>query len=138
MGRVSKKELAAKPLRYFPHDADALQDEKCQRLVARYGAAGYGRWWMLCERLASCEGHAIPCGDPESDKILANWLMFDTVGELQEFMQFLLCTGLAQKLHGKNGNSPWLTHSLRMDKQAEKIGNLRVTAQNARVKRGKK
>lgn len=135
MGRVSKKELTAAPLRYFPHDADALQDEKCQRLVHRYGAAGYGRFWMLCERLAAVDGHAIPYGDDDSNAILAKWLLFDDVGECVEFVEFLLRATLCTKFAPKNKNSPWLISSNRMDKQAEKIGNMRANAQKARRKR---
>lgn len=136
MPRPSRKELAAAPLRYFPHDADALQDEKCQRLVTAYGPAGYGRFWMLCERLASCEGHGIPYGDEISNRVLCNWLMFDDVAELVEFMEFIRGTGLALFLHGNEQNSPWLIRSNRMDKQAEKIGNLRATVAKNRAKRG--
>ena len=136
MPRQSKKDLAAKPLRYFPHDSDAAQDEKCQRLLYKYGPAGYGRFWLLCERLASCEGHVIPYGTDDADALLSKWLLFDDVAECREFIEYLRCTGLALFLHENDQNSPWLIRSNRMDKQAEKIGNLRATMAKNRAKRG--
>ena len=136
MPRPSRKELTAAPLRYFPHDSDALQDEKCQRLVYRYGPAGYGRFWMLCERLAAVDGHAIPYGDEDSNAILASWLLFDDVGECVEFIEFLLRATLCTKFAPENKNSPWLIRSNRMDKQAQKIGNLRAVAAKNRAKKG--
>ena len=135
MPRVSKKELAARPLRYFSHDSDALQDEKCQRLVARYGPAGYGRFWMLCERLASCDGHGIPYGDPESDEILARWLLFNDVAEMREFIEFVRNTQLCTKVPQKNKSYQWLIRSKRMDNTAAMMGNKRAASIKAAGKR---
>ena len=36
---------------YFPHDSNARNDEKLIRLRMRHGAAGYGVYFMLIERL---------------------------------------------------------------------------------------
>lgn len=137
MPRPSKKDLAAKPLRYFSHDADASQDEKCQRLLFKFGPAGYGRWWLLCERLARVDGHAIPYGDDEADKLLSNWLLFDDVAECREFVEFLLRATLCTKVPQKLGNSPWLIRSNRMDKNAETTGKLRANAKKAQDARRK-
>lgn len=44
--------MAKKDLRsYFSHDADARNDEKIIRLRMRHGAAGYGVFFMILERL---------------------------------------------------------------------------------------
>ena len=48
--------LALEPMRYFSHDSDAREDMKCRYLRSRYGMAGYGRWWVLCEMLAQQRG----------------------------------------------------------------------------------
>ena len=39
------------PRNYFSHDADARNDEKIIRLRMRHGAAGYGTYFMILERL---------------------------------------------------------------------------------------
>ena len=49
-------ELAQDRLAYFPHDSNASNDIKCQRLIRRLGWSGYGRWWRVCELLASNKG----------------------------------------------------------------------------------
>ena len=34
---------AQDPMAWFQHDSNASQDQKCQRLLFRYGNAGYAR-----------------------------------------------------------------------------------------------
>lgn len=36
---------------YFPHDANAQNDEKCLEIIAIYGMAGYGLYWAIIERM---------------------------------------------------------------------------------------
>lgn len=36
---------------YFPHDYDAMQDEKIKRMLRRHGMAGYGLFWAIIELL---------------------------------------------------------------------------------------
>ena len=43
--------MATKVTGWFPHDIDADDDIKMQRLIQVYGAEGYGRWWKLVEIL---------------------------------------------------------------------------------------
>jgi hypothetical protein len=48
----------ARPLKqgldYFPHDTDALNDKKIQRLIGEYGLTGYGFYFALLEDIYSC------------------------------------------------------------------------------------
>ena len=44
---MAKKDLKS----YFPHDANARNDEKIIRLRMKHGAAGYGVYFMILERL---------------------------------------------------------------------------------------
>ena len=37
---------------WFKHDVDAVYDPKVRKLIRRYGAEGYGRYWALLEALA--------------------------------------------------------------------------------------
>lgn len=34
---------------YFPHDANARNDEKCLFIISRYGLQGYGLYWCFIE-----------------------------------------------------------------------------------------
>ena len=112
-------ELAAKPLRYFPHDADASSDPKCKRLIRRFGVAGYGRWWLLCEALASEQGHGIPFETENDAENLAAILDVDSASDAMEFVSFLESVGLLTCSDG-------VLRSKRMDDNAETFGRRRV------------
>lgn len=45
------------PSNYFPHHVDARSDEKVVRVRMKHGAAGYGVYFMLLERLAANPKH---------------------------------------------------------------------------------
>ncbi len=112
-------ELAAKPLRYFPHDADASGDPKCKRLIRRYGVAGYGRLWLLCEALASEQGHGIPLKTDNDAENLAAIIDSESASDAAEFVSFLEEVGLVSCLDG-------VLRSRRMDENAEAFGRRRV------------
>ena len=112
-------ELAAKPLRYFPHDADASGDPKCKRLIRRCGVAGYGRWWLLCEALASEQGHGIPLETDNDAENLAAIIDSESASDAAEFVSFLEEVGLVSCLDG-------VLRSRRMDENAEAFGRRRV------------
>lgn len=67
---------AMEPMAFFPHDATASQDVKCQRLLRRRGWDGYGRWWRLCEYLAATKGHKFSFETEEDVLIMADVLGF--------------------------------------------------------------
>lgn len=98
--------LSDEPMAFFPHDADAANDMKCRKLIRRCGFEGYGRWWRLCELLASTSGHAIPVDTTEDLEILAEVLRFDSGGfgdelvaaeECRFFIETLLEIGLLKR-----------------------------------------
>jgi len=45
---------------YFPHDYNPLDDPAMVLLVDEYGAAGYGIFWRIIERLHKEESHRLP------------------------------------------------------------------------------
>lgn len=49
-----------KDSRWFPHDADALDDPKIMLLVMQLGMEGYGLYWMLIESLLKQNGYMLP------------------------------------------------------------------------------
>lgn len=87
---------AAKPMDWFKHDASAYSDIKCRRLLRRLGMAGYGRWWRLCEIMASTNGHKPSIETEEDAEILAEELQLDSVHELMEYLRVLVDVGLIQ------------------------------------------
>lgn len=101
----SVDDFAAEPMMYFSHDSNAAADIKCQRLIKRMGYAGYGRWWRLCEHMASVKGHSIPFVTDEDKLILGDILGFDagnfdefiTIDETTGFIDGLLNIGLLTK-----------------------------------------
>lgn len=81
------------PMLYFPHDADSAMDIKCRRLIRRLGYEGYGRWWRLCELMASTTGHCVPFATDEDREILCDDLCCDE-GALDELVHTLVDVGL--------------------------------------------
>jgi hypothetical protein len=81
------------PMLFFPHDADSATDERCRRLILRLGYDGYGRWWRLCEMMASTPGHAVPCATEEDRMMLCDELRCDD-GELSALLGALADFGL--------------------------------------------
>ena len=78
--------LALKPMRYFSHDSDANRDIKCRRLIARQGVEGYGRWWLLCEALASTDNNRFDWGREDDRWILTDEIMYSDQSEAQAFL----------------------------------------------------
>lgn len=90
--------LAQEPMRFFPHDANAFQDVKCQRLVHRRGFEGYGRWWRLCEYMAATKGHRIAFETEEDALILAGVLGFGSAGAFDEYVAIDGCKSFVAEL----------------------------------------
>lgn len=96
MGGVSKTAVeaeAARPMKYFSHDADAAEDMKTRKLLRRYGFEGYGRWWRLCEFLASEHGHRLDLEDADTAEIVADTLLME-VPDMVEFVLWCVNVGL--------------------------------------------
>ena len=106
-----------KPLEYFAHDSNAASDPKCRRLIRECGVAGYGRFWLLCEALASEPSHSLAVETNNDMENVAVTLDLDSVEEVAEFLRVLVRLGLVVVEDGA-------LSSHRMDRNAE-----RVTAQ---------
>ena len=75
-------------LPYFSHDNDASQHPKMRALIAKYGYAGYGRFWVLNERIARSPDAFIDISRKVNKLDLAKELDLDE-NELKEFLDFL-------------------------------------------------
>ena len=59
---------STKPLAFFRHDANSAEDRKIKFLLKRHGMEGYGRWWRLCEILASEQDQQLEMQTEEDEK----------------------------------------------------------------------
>lgn len=82
-----------KPLRYFSHDTDASNDEKCKRLLIVGGVEAYGRWWLLCELLGKTVAHIAPFTDALDKAYVAGELRC-SVEEAEDFCETCARIGL--------------------------------------------
>ncbi len=91
------KSKAMEPMAWFQHDSNAAQDQKCQRLLYRYGNAGYGAFWRLCEVLANTTSHSLPVETDEDWLILAQQIgmrrmePFGDAASIEECKDFVDC-----------------------------------------------
>jgi hypothetical protein len=75
-------------LPYFTHDNNASQHPKMKALITEYGFEGYGRFWILNEKIARNEGAYIDISRKLYKLDLANELRVDSEG-LDKFLAFL-------------------------------------------------
>lgn len=92
------EKLAQEPMGFFPHDSNAAQDVKCQRLIHRRGWDGYGRWWRLCEYLAATKGHRLAFETEEDALILASVLGFGQGGAFDDYVAIEDCKSFVLEL----------------------------------------
>ncbi len=60
-----------KGLDYFPHDTDAVNDEKIEALRALYGNDGYAFYFILLERIYRTENVELDIKTEQMKRILA-------------------------------------------------------------------
>lgn len=70
---------------YFPHDTDALSDEKVEALRVLYGNDGYAFFFILLERIYRMPNGELDVSDAETRQVLANKVSVD----LQKFEQMI-------------------------------------------------
>ena len=75
-------------LPYFSHDNDSFSHPKMQALVAEYGMAGYGMFWVLNESIAQSEEVCLNISRKVNKLCLANKLLIKPA-ELDHFLGFL-------------------------------------------------
>ncbi|MDY4534165.1 MAG: DUF4373 domain-containing protein [Tractidigestivibacter sp.] len=119
------------PMLFFPHDADSASDVKCRRLILRLGYEGYGRWWRLCELMASATGHAVPCATEEDRMLLCDELRCDEDG-LSALLDALADLGLVPGDVLAEGHIA----SERMTKNALYFGRRKVNGRKGGVRQG--
>ncbi len=75
---------------YFQHDYNAKDDPKILELRAKYGAGGYGAYWMLLESMASEENGHLNRGAIGGLSVA----YAIPIGELSEIIEFCVQIGL--------------------------------------------
>lgn len=76
-------------LDYFPHDTDAVNDEKLEALRALHGNDGYAFYFILLERIYRSPNMEIDISDAETIQILARKISV-TIEKFQEMMKTAL------------------------------------------------
>lgn len=71
---------------YFPHDTDALNDEKIETLMMLYGSKGYAFYFILLERIYRNHNFEIDISDTETRLILSRKIAIT----IQEFDEILI------------------------------------------------
>ena len=87
---------STKPLAFFRHDANSAEDRKIKFLLKRHGMEGYGRWWRLCEILASEPDQQLEMQTEEDAEMLADDLMLGGAAEALDFLRDLKSLGLLE------------------------------------------
>lgn len=113
------EEAASRPLEWFRHDVNAANDMKLELFIDEFGMAGYGRWWRLCELLASETGHKLRIEDERVLRIVARKLNLNAK-DCWSLIEILAEIGLV-KMPGDG-----FIYSERMNRQAEQVGRNRV------------
>lgn len=72
MGRPLKQGLD-----YFPHDTDAVNDEKIEAMRALYGAEGYAFYFIALERIYRTDNGRLDVGSKEKRALLASKIGVD-------------------------------------------------------------
>ena len=130
---------AQDPMAWFQHDSNAAQDQKCQRLLFRYGNAGYGAFWRLCEILANTTTHSLPVETDEDWLILAEQIgmrkagAFDEISSVDDCKDFISCLleiGLLTRDGKARGCRKTLFISACKGRTEPKAGDLARTSQS--------
>jgi hypothetical protein len=93
-----------KDSRWFPHDANALDDPKIMLLVMQLGMEGYGLYWMLIEHLMKQPGYMLPTSmiEPLSRRFQVSKEKLETIvmkyGLFEEFEEYFLSPSLQRRM----------------------------------------
>lgn len=120
---------------WFKHDVDAVYDPKVRKLIRRYGAEGYGRYWALLEALAK-DADGLEVASEEDWSTVAEYCLFDfdQIVETQEFVTFLAKIGLLSTVSLRCGK----LLSERMSKQVRRAERTSAKRAEAGRKGGSK
>jgi hypothetical protein len=89
---------------YFKHDSNARHDPKIRSMMKKYGAAGYGWYWILIENLREATGYRL-----KSDPITLDCLADDmrcSVKDAQDFIDYLCSNDLKLLTKTENDGGP--------------------------------
>ena len=109
---------------YFSHDAGARHDPKVSAMRAKYGAEGYGRYWILVEMMREQADYRLCCNKPYTWSAYAQQMGCDAE-QAQEFVEDCIAT---YELFASDGESFWSESLLR---RMEKLDEIRKKRQRA-------
>lgn len=86
---------------WFPHDKNALTDDKVQALISACGPTGYGVYWAVVERLYSLDNHKLTKRDIP---YLCRLLNIDETA-MRQVLDTISTVGLLNRNNGKTWTS---------------------------------
>ena len=79
---------------------DNHADDKLMILIARYGAEGYGLYWMILELLCKKDLHKI-IDNEDTAEILSSQSKINDMQKVRELIDFMVCKDILQKMDDK-------------------------------------
>jgi hypothetical protein len=62
---------------FFPHEANVLNNFSLRSMFRKYGATGYGMWWLLVESLSRAAQYRIDIANDENIEDLCDYMRCD-------------------------------------------------------------
>ena len=85
---------------YFSHDANAHEDPRIISLMVKFGAEGYGWWWILVEVMMQ-QGYELDMNDPTMKPMLFRLCFAKDEEKFDEFLEYCLELKLLKDDDGK-------------------------------------
>lgn len=89
---------------YFKHDANARRDPKIRSMMRKYGAAGYGWYWIIIENLRESTGYRLRYDDVTLESLSDD--MKSTLQETRDFIDYLCSDNLKLFIKTENESGP--------------------------------
>lgn len=90
-------EEVLRPMDFFPHDCNASDDPKLQRLRDEHGWEAMGRWWRIVEAMSAAQGHYLDVSREAQWARLAATLELEGADRAREFVGWLAECGLVDR-----------------------------------------
>lgn len=134
------KEYARSSMAWFRHMSNSGTNDKLRKLMIRCGVEGYGRWWLMCEYLATVTGHKVSLQTEEDMTLLVQSLQFQG-GPFNDLVAREACRKFIDNLIDLNlvqVNEDGEIHCEHMDEEALYFGRQRYNASKGGSSRRKK
>lgn len=113
---------------YFSHDANAHEDPKIVALMVKFGAKGYGWWWIMIEVMFQQKGYGLDTNEATTIPMLSRFFFDASVDDVEDFIEYCEEVKLITNKEGVLTSPSLLERVKKLDEIREK----RVYAANVR------